>query len=227
MQTFRTEGIILHTLRFQDYDQILTVFTPGEGILKMMVKGAFSQKNGKGAKTAPLSRAEFIYARRKGELFSCREISMLNPHLNLRLNIELLEAASDILQATSCSQMPHKAAPDLYKLLLIYLEKLAVLPDPQVLSTSFRLKILRHDGLWHLPSSCTTCQEPLQTRYFLAGESFCRRHAPPFTIEFSDEEGKTLEELAYAQTFAQLAKVFLPLEMPFKVKQLFQDLLER
>ena len=139
MQT-RTEGIILQATKFQDFDQIITVFTPGDGILKFMVKGALNPKQGKAALTTPLSRVELIYLQGKSELYSCREISMLNNHLSLRENVVLMEAAFDLLQAIRSTQLPHKPAPELYKLLLIYLEKLPLIPDPKILSTSFRLK---------------------------------------------------------------------------------------
>jgi DNA repair protein RecO (recombination protein O) len=147
MQTHRTEGIILQATRFQDFDQIVTLFTPGEGLVKFMVKGALNPKLGKAALTAPFSRVECVYTKGKSELYSCREISMLNAHLSLRENVLVMEASFDLLQAIYATQLPCKPAPELYKLLLIYLEKLPLIPDPKVLAASFRLKTLRHEGL--------------------------------------------------------------------------------
>jgi len=227
MQTYRTEGIILQALKFQDYDQILTIFTPGDGILKLMMKGAFSHKNGKGTLTAPLSRAEFIYTRGKGELYACREISMLNQHLNLRQTLALLEAALDLLQTVYRSQVAHKAAPDLYKLLVAYLEKMMLVPDPQVLASSYRLKVLRHDGFLHLGEKCSSCQAPLPVRFCSQGESFCRQHAPPGSLEFSAAEATTLELLAYAPTLSHLTAGQVSPELARKIRQLFEDLLAR
>lgn len=196
MQTRRTEGIILQATKFQDFDQIVTLFTPEEGILRFMVKGALNPKLGKAALTAPLSRAEFIYSQGKSELYPCREISMLNSHLNLRENVLIMEAAFDFLQAIRATQLPHKAAPDLYKLLLIYLEKLPLIPDPKVLSTSFRLKTLRHEGLLNLS-----------------------------TTPFSEEERSFLDTLANSRSFNQLAALSVTPVLWQKVRRFFDDLL--
>ena len=224
MQSYRIEGIILHAFSFQDFDQILTVFT-SEGIHKFLVKGAFSRKNGKGTLTAPLSHAEFVFRPGKGDLLSCREISMLNQHLNLRQNLELLESSFDLIDAIYRSQMPNKPAPALYKLLVAYLEKIPLLKPPQLLSVSFRLKVLNHEGLLSLASQCGHCNKPLHTHYLYGGESFCSQHALPTSLEFSKEEISLLKNLAYAQTFTQLAALSLPLHLPHKVKLLFKELL--
>lgn len=194
--TYRTEGVILQATKYQDFDQIVTLFTPEEGLLRFMVKGALNPKLGKAALTAPLSRAEFIYARGRSELYSCREISMLNSHLNLRESELMLEAAFDLLQAIRATQMPQKGAPELYRLLLIYLEKLPLIPDPKVVSTSFRLKTLRHEGLLNLDE-----------------------------ISFSEEERELLTILANARSFASLSELRVTPGLCQKVRQLFLELL--
>lgn len=196
MQTVRTEGIILQALKFQDFDQIVTLFTPNDGILKFMVKGALNPKQGKAALTMPLSRAEFIYSQGKSELYSCREISMLNSHLAVRDNILTLEASFDILTAIRYTQLPHKPAPDLYKLLLIYLEKMTLVADPKVLSASFRLKTLRHEGLLNLE----------------------------FDESFTDQEKEILEFLATCRSFAPFAALNIPPSLCQKVRRLFENL---
>lgn len=226
MSVCKIEGIVLHALKFKDYDQIFTLFTPDEGIVKMLLKHAYSAKFGRGAWTAPLTRAEFVYTRGTGDLRICREVSLLGQHLPLRENLDLLEASSDMLQATSQSQAPNKAAPDLYKLLIAYLEKLPLVANPHLLAASFRLKILRHEGLLNLASLCTHCQIPLNERYATRGENYCRRHAPPGAVEFSEEEALLIELLAYAQTLGQLTSCTLPEGFVGKVKLFFRDLME-
>lgn len=199
MSSDRTEGIILQATKFQDFDQIVTCFAPEEGIMRLMVKGALNPKLGKAALTAPLSRAEFIYSRGRSELYSCREISMLNSHLNLRENVLTMEAAFDLLQAVRATQLPQKAAPELYKLLLIYLEKLPLIPDPKVLSTSFRLKTLRHEGLLNFDAS-----------HFSS---------------FSESERELLYLLATSRSFAELAELRVTPMLCQKVRSLFSEIL--
>ena len=88
MKSYRTEGVILHaSLNFRDYDQILTVFTPDEGIVKFIVKRSLTAN---GSINSPLTRVEFVYSKGKSDLLLCREISLLKMHLELRKKIEWL-----------------------------------------------------------------------------------------------------------------------------------------
>jgi DNA repair protein RecO (recombination protein O) len=49
----RTEGIVLHTLSYRDYDQILTVFTREAGVIKLVMRGGLSpRRQGRGSATA-------------------------------------------------------------------------------------------------------------------------------------------------------------------------------
>lgn len=226
MQTYRTEGIILHAFKFKDFDQIITLFAPEEGVIKLVVKGAFSSKNGKGTLTAPLSHTEVVYTKGQSELYSCREISMLNQHLSLRGNIALLEAAFDLIQATFDSQMLHKPAPDLYRLLVSYLGKLPAFSQPNTLSASYRLKILRHEGLLAVKSTCSTCGIELQHLFISEGESYCRGHAQAYSIEFQPEESSLLEKLAYCKTFSEIDNLVVVPEFGQKIKLIFKDLLQ-
>lgn len=220
----RTEGVILSTLDFQDYDQILKVFTPENGVVKFIFKRAQSHKGRQGAILAPLSRAEFHYIKGKGEFYKCREVCMLNPHLALRQELHWLQSGCEMLQIILQSQVEQKGAPALYKLLISYLEKIPVMADRHVLAASLRLKVLRHDGLYRIGTVCEQCEQSLKGFYAIGGETFCEQHAPLHTIAFGDEETELLEQLAFCQTFTQLKGITLPPTFAAKVKHFFNDL---
>ncbi len=222
----RTEGLILKTLKFQEYDQIISSFTPGDGILKLFVKQALNQKRRKGPILTPFSRVEFIYRPTKGEFCACQEISLLNSHFHIRNTLETLEAAADMLQATLATQMPNKAAPAVYQLLVRYLEKLPFIQPPEILSSSYRLKILQHEGLLNLQTHCCMCDTPLNTKYVYKGEIFCEKDAPPYSIRFSEEEFSLLHRLAFCKTFKELAQTpFFP-QFHVPIKKMFNMLLK-
>jgi DNA repair protein RecO (recombination protein O) len=220
----RTEGVILTTLNFQEYDQILKVFTPEQGVVKFIFKRALSHKGRQGAVLAPLSRAEFHYIKGKGEFNKCREVCMLNPHLSLRQELAWLQTGCEMLQIILQSQVEQKSAPALYKLLISYLEKIPLMTDPQVLVSSLRLKILRHDGLYRIGAVCDQCEQPLKGFSAIGGETFCKSHAPSHCVEFCDEETDLLEHLAFCQTFTQLKGITVPAHVNHKVKHFFNDL---
>ncbi len=224
MQPFRTEGVILNALDFQDYDKILTVFTQDEGLIKLIFKKAHISKARHGAVLSPLCRAEFTYVRGKSELYKCREICLLNPHLSLRQNLPWLQAGCDLVQTIHRSQMLHKPAPALYKLLIAYLEKVPLMADPHVLGASLRLKILRHDGLFCLGPVCETCHQILRKYCISSGEIYCDEHAPPQAIPFDEQDVELVEKLAFSQTFSQLKNVIVPADLIAKIKHYFQDM---
>ena len=107
MEVYRTEGIVLQSLNFQDYDRILTVFTRNEGIIKLIVKGANRVKQRGGVVTAPLTHLEILYAKSRGELLKCSSLTLINANLDLRKNLSTLEAACEMTQAILSSQFPN------------------------------------------------------------------------------------------------------------------------
>lgn len=224
MEPQRAEGIILQTLPFKDYDSILTLFTPEEGLLKVVLKGAFRQKNGKGNRSAPLTHVEVAFKRGRGELATCYEIDALDHHLHLRHNLDTLNAGCEMLKAVLDTQQPGKSAPDLYKLLLIYLRNLPAVPNPAILSASFFLKVLRHEGLYAFDESCAMCQAPVPEKHLFGGGTYCCRHAPPQALALCVEEQQILHFLAFCRDLSQLKDIALPPSVLEKAKELFRHL---
>jgi DNA repair protein RecO (recombination protein O) len=224
MSFFQTNAIVLQAIKYQDYNQILTLFTPELGLIKLLVKGALSSRQGKGSHTTPLNLIDLVCKKGNGELYLCREVSVKNNHPRLRETLPCLEAACDILKALTTSQMPNKPAPDLYRLLVSYLEKMPSAQDPWAFAASFRLKILRHDGLFGLGTDCAVCQIPLLHHYVGMGESYCQEHAEDIHLVLSDEEAKTILNLAHCRSFRWLQSIAIENHVKDKVQTLFQIL---
>lgn len=227
MSNQRTEGIILHTLKFKDYDQILTLFTPEMGVVKLFFKNAFTTKNGKGSFSAPLSQVQIVFREGKGDLLSCQELTPLNQHLRLRGNFDSLEAAFKIIKIIHDTQMPHKPAPELYKLLLLTLKRLEKSQNCSTVALSFLLKVLRHDGFFNIDRYCSTCKTPLQELYVESGEIFCGQHAAPHAMEFSEEEGLLMEILTLCKSYSQIDHEPISEDLKRKVHLLFTELLSK
>lgn len=208
MNSRHTEGIVLKGMPFQDYDRILTLFSQDTGIIKLIIKGANKPQSGAFPITL-LTHAEFVYTSGKSELFKCNEACVINHHLALRESLPRLEAACDMAQAILASQMPQTPAPALFELFTHYLNNMQRVQHPQLLAGSFRLKILRHEGLFKISQSCALCQCPLQTFHLAEGDTFCSQHAPPHQIPFDEEEMIVLAQLAYCRTFSELAEITL------------------
>jgi DNA repair protein RecO (recombination protein O) len=221
MDTHQTEGIVLKSVPFQDYDRILTVFSPHAGIIKFIIKGA-NKPTSSAYPVNLLTRAEFVYSKSNSDLCKCSEVSVMNHHLSIRNSYERLEAACDMSKSILSTQFQNAPAEALYELYLRYLENIATIADPQLLSASFRLKVLRHEGLFEIGETCHVCQTPLET-FHMAGEgTFCKQHAPPQQIVFNANEILIVAQLAYCKNFSQLAKIELSSSLKHKIEDLFQ-----
>lgn len=204
MQYYRTEGIILSSIKYRDYDQIATLFSREEGVLPLLIKRAYGKSEGYGTKTAPFVKAEHLFSKGKGELFLSREISTICYHLELRATAAHLEAASQLARMVLHSQMPAKAAPELYDLFSYYLKAMGTFSAPAMLVASFRLKLLRHEGLFGVRPFCSVCQCPLDNHYFFLGESFCHVHAQMGSIHLTPEESAAFYTLSFSRSLAEL-----------------------
>ena len=209
----RTEGIILQAIKFQEQDQILSVFSMDQGIIKFITKKST---------LSPLTQAEFSYSQGRSELHKCHEVSFINQHLSLRKDLAQLATACEMLKSIQHSQLPLKPAEPLYRLLTSYLEKLpSVTPD--ILQTSFYLKLLRYEGLIPLYPTlkCHHCHKEIRDYGFANGEFFCSAHSPMDAIVFDEEESNMVLLLAFSRSFADLSLLHLNKEFCDKLKKIF------
>lgn len=221
MEIKKSEGVILHLLKYGEHDQILTVFTREEGLIKLILKGNSGRKK---MKADLLMRAEFIYLRRQNSLMSCREWSLITPYLQLRKSLASLEGACAMAKALLHSQCEQKASPRLYELLIYYLEKLSVAKQPEAFVASFLLKILRHEGLLGLTPHCCVCHQDLTDHYVFKGESYCERDRPPQAIALSPFEAEKIFILAFSRSLALIESQHLHSELQNHVQDIFMDL---
>jgi len=222
MNLLKTEGLILRSIPFKDYDQIMTLYTPDYGLISVVVKAARSQKRGLSSAISPLNRVDLVFKRGKQELHSCRELSALNHHLFLREKSDALRAACEFAQAIRTSQLPEKPSPELYTLLIKMIERIADSPSLSSLLAAFRLKIVRHDGLLRWNSICSGCQKNLETPHFYKGEPFCAEHCPSGGMRFAREEFELLEKLMGSRSFPEIETIPVSETLSFNVKSLFE-----
>lgn len=197
MTALRTEGILLRTLDFQDHHQIATLFSPDQGIMKLILKGNGRSK-GSSSRISPLMQVECVYVPGKGELCKTVEISILNPLLSLRDRLVSLNAACDLAHTIISSQWPGKPSPLLYELLFYYLKKIPQIAQIQAALASFHLKVLKHDGL---------IGEHLEEQY----------------LPFSSDEKLILLQLLACRTIREIDAIFISTELLERIKHFFVD----
>lgn len=222
-----TEGIILQMVPFRDHDQILTLFTHHVGILKLFFKGNSNIQRKLQGPYAPFTVVEVIYREKNHELMSCHEISVIQSNYFLRQNLTFLEVAGDLLKIVQVSQINGKSAPLLYQLLRDYISRIPQMPDPWVLTLSFRLKVLKHEGLLSLPCFCTLCQMPILNAGYTHQAGWrclsCPRQELGLWTYWIEEEILLAYHLTQCRYFHELKISSCSQELRRKIDLFFQD----
>jgi DNA repair protein RecO (recombination protein O) len=219
----RTVGIVLQVVPFQDYHQIVTLYSPEWGIIKLISK--FAKTKNSSFRTEPLNLIEVIYKQGKSDLYQAINTTLLDTQLKLRERFDTLNASMEMILALLKSQMAQKPSPVLFSLLLHYLDYLPKVSSPDAFTASFRLKILRHDGLVAAEKKCSTCSTPLQEGGMEGGELFCMDHLSKDALAFSRDEMYTLQELALSRSLIHLNELKLSPILQKKIQTLFEMLI--
>ena len=174
----RVQAIVLKTLDYRDHQRIVTLMTEELGLLSFLIRGL--KKGNRFILTTPFSHGEYVLKKSKGDLLNFRDGSLLSDHEALRTDFQRIKTAGDMASLLLKTQLPGKPAPKLFALFLAYLQKISLFEDPQVLSFSFMLKLMTHDGWisW-------------EDRSF-------------FPVSVTEVEWQLLKTLALSRSFAQL-----------------------
>ncbi len=201
-----TEGILLRSTPYMNRKQILTVFTIETGLVSLIT----SPPN----IPAPFCIGEWVYKKGRKDLHFLRDMTLLNPLMELRQEEASLFTAGRIAQALLRWAGPPD--PKLYQLCKAYFLQIHRFTDPEALLASFRLKLLQHEGLLALNRTCSQCLEP--TRALAFGECFCQSHMPPASIPLALEELELFFALSQIGRFSQLQGISIPEEHLKKIE---------
>ncbi len=218
----KSEGIVVRSADYKERERIITVFTPNAGLISLIVKYISPRKPNFLSLSTPFCQGEFIFRRGKSELFRFHDGTVLDEMLILRNHLNHLQAAGNMTQSILLSQMPGKAAPQLYALFLAYMKHIPYFEDASILTASFDLKILKYEGLLALTRSCSVCQS-LPAQYLWCGECVCASHAPHQAHSLSADELHLLEELLLAKSFERLKDLKIEPGLLAKIRSFFKE----
>jgi len=217
------EGVVIRSFAYGEHDKILHIFTPDEGMVHLIAKGALRQKKKGSLSVEPFTLGTFFYKHKPHhKLYQCFEVVPTNLHQFLRRHIDKLNCACQMALAVVQTQMSNQAAPQLFGLLCYYLKKLETSSNPASILASFRLKLLRHDGVLSLPAHCCVCETTLLKFWFYGELTYCKAHAPQPSEYFSEEEAQQLTILALTKEFSDIETAYLPPELVEKINLFFK-----
>jgi DNA repair protein RecO (recombination protein O) len=158
---FKTEAIVLRSIRFGEADRILHLYSEDRGRLGAIAKGARRVKSRLGGRIEPFARVDLILREGRGDLCTLTGADTVHAHPALRERRSSLERATQACDAVLRlldSNEPNRPA---YNLLARELQLLDAEPAAAVRAQAlaFRMKLLLAAGFAPELAACATCGE--------------------------------------------------------------------
>ena len=202
---FKTEAIVLRSIRYGEADRILHLYSQEYGRLGAIAKGVRRVKSRLGGRIEPFARVNLILRQGGGELCTITGADTVHAHPALRerrASLERATQACDAVLRLLDSSEPNRPA---YNLLAHELALLDASPEAAVRSQAlaFRLKLLLAAGFAPELAACASCGEREHLGAFsaAAGGIVCPGcEAGSFPL---GEEGHTFLVAALARPLAE------------------------
>jgi DNA repair protein RecO (recombination protein O) len=181
-RTFKTEAVVLRSIRFSEADCVLHLYTLERGRVGAIAKGVRKTKSRFGARLEPFSHVELMLHEGRGELHTVRGADLLRSHEHSRADGYRMAVGHIGLEAMLRLFVEQDASAPAFNALTRFLDLLddveSTLPaqpalDPLVLS--FQLKLLWLSGYLPHLAGCAACgkEKPLVAFSPQAGGGVC------------------------------------------------------
>jgi DNA repair protein RecO (recombination protein O) len=163
-RTYKTEAVVLRSLRFGEADRVLHIYTLDRGRIGAVAKGIRRTKSRFGARLEPLSHVELVLHQGSGELQTVTGVDLVRAHRPAREDPYRLGVGFIALEAMLRLFPEQEANPRAFEALTRFLDLLdeveprpgeRAATDPLVLS--FQLKLLWLSGYLPHLTSCAEC----------------------------------------------------------------------
>jgi DNA repair protein RecO (recombination protein O) len=184
-RTYKTEAIVLRSMRYAEADRILHLYTAHRGRIGAIAKGVRKTKSRFGARLEPLSHVELMLHEGAGDLQTITGVELLRTHRAARedpyrLNVGLIGAEA-MLRLFGEPEANERAFGALARFLDLLDEAPVRDSRPAVdpLALSFQLKLLWLAGYLPHLTSCVECGTTGDLAAFSAraGGAVCGVHA--------------------------------------------------
>lgn len=159
--TFKTEAVVLRTIRFGEADRILHLYSLEHGRIGAIAKGVRKPRSRFGGRLEPFFRLRLVLHRSRGDLHTVSAAETVEGHAALRSSGSGIAAAADACGAVL--RLLDGAEPNqpAYNLLCRYLDLLNRDPDGPAATpagmVTFRLKLALAAGFAPELSGCARC----------------------------------------------------------------------
>jgi DNA repair protein RecO (recombination protein O) len=159
--SFKTEGVVLRSIRYGEADRVLHLYTADRGRLGAVAKGVRRVRSRFGGRLEPLARVKLVLHEGRGELCTVTQADTVHAHAGLRERRDSLERgvqACDAVLRLLDTTDPNRPA---YNLLCHQLALLDADPGAatRAQALAFRAKLLLAAGFAPELASCASCGE--------------------------------------------------------------------
>jgi DNA repair protein RecO (recombination protein O) len=179
-RTYKTEAVVLRSIRYAEADRILHLYTADRGRVGAIAKGIRKTTSRVGGRLEPLGHVELLLHQGGGELHTVTGVELIRPHSATRdepyrLAVGLVGAEA-MLRLFTEQEANERAFVALTRFLDLLDETPAGLrPELDPLGLSFQLKLLWVSGYLPHLGSCAECGSdgPLAAYSARAGGTVC------------------------------------------------------
>ena len=203
--SFKTEAVVLRSIRYAEADRVLHLYTAERGRVGAIAKGVRRVRSRLGGRLEPLARVQLVLHQGRGELCTVSQVDTLHAHAGLRERRDSLERGVQACDAVLRLLDSHEPNRPAYNLLC---NQLALLDaDPRAAgrgqALAFRIKLLLAAGFAPELGCCASCGQAEHLSGFSpsAGGVVCSGcEAGSFPLE---EEAHTFLAAALARPLAE------------------------
>jgi DNA repair protein RecO (recombination protein O) len=152
---YRDNAVVLRTYKLGEADRIVVMLTAGRGKVRAVAKGVRRTRSRFGSRLEPASNVSLLlYEGRELDIVSQAET--LEPFRAVREDLDRMTDAMALLEAVDQVAQEREAAPQLYRMLVGALRRLAEERSP-LLVAGFYWKLLSLEGARPLVDECAVC----------------------------------------------------------------------
>ncbi len=164
----RTEAVVLRSIRYGEADRILHLYTPEQGRISAIAKGARRARSRFGARLEPFMHVRAVLHEGRSDLLTVTAVDTVAVHRSLREHAAALDAAARACDAVARLFETSEPHPEVFRLLLNTLALLDadVAHARAATGLAFRLKLLLAAGIVPQLAACAVCGETEHLRGF-------------------------------------------------------------
>jgi DNA repair protein RecO (recombination protein O) len=164
--SFKTEGVVLRSIRFGEADRILHLYTAERGRVNAIAKGSRRPRSRFGGRLEPFFRLDLMLHEGRSDLCTVTGAATVDGYPGLRADGAAIDAAArgcDAVLRLLDAEEPNRPAYNLLCRYLGLLDDRAVggrdIADAHAVGLAFRLKLLLAAGFAPELGSCARCGE--------------------------------------------------------------------